>query len=118
MRKLDRMLAAAAIVGAASAVQVSNEALAHPGDVHPWFEHERARTDGGPALVSEASPSQQAEGRGERMRSAGQTLPLAQGARDCLPEEPKRSGEARSRRGDCDSAANDNRPAAQAGGVK
>lgn len=116
MRKLKTMLTVAAIAGAASMLPFSNEALAHPGDVHHWFEHERAKSDGGPTLVNEADSVKQGELRDERTRSTMQTLSRAQGVRDCFEEELKRS-EGYSPRADCDGARK-TRPEAQVGELK
>lgn len=117
MRKLKTIFTAAAIVGAASMVGFTNEAVAHSGDVHHWFEHQRAISDGGPTIVNETDALKQGEVRDERTRAARQTLSSAQGTRDCFSEELKRS-EGYLPQADCDSPARRTRPETQVGGLK
>jgi hypothetical protein len=116
MRKINSMLAAAAIVGTASMVAFTNEAQAHPGDVHHWFEHQRALSDGGPMIINDSAPVKQAEVSDERARPARQELSRAQGATDCFSEELKR-GEGYIPPGDCDGPTRRTRPET-VGGLK
>lgn len=115
MRKISAILTAAAIV-TTSMVTFANQAQAHPGDVHHWFEHQRTFSDGGPMLVNETNPVKQAEVRDERARPARQALSSAQGARDCFTEEIKRS-EGYTPPADCDGEARRMRPET-VGGLK
>ena len=116
MRRFNAILTTAAIVGA-SMVALASEAQAHPGDVHHWFEHQRALSDGGPMIVNETNPLKQAQARDERARPARQALFSAPGARDCFSEELKRS-EGYIPQADCESAGRWTRPETQVGGLK
>lgn len=101
MVKMKAILIAAGVAGAASMVPFTNAALAHPGDVHHWFEHERAMSDGGPMIVSEAETRRQVEGKFERARVAGKEMGTNRSmAKDCFEEELKR-GEGYTPDSDC-----------------
>jgi len=115
MRRFKAILTTAAIVGA-SMVTLASAAQAHPGDVHHWFEHQRALSEGGPMIVNETNPLKQAEARDERARPARQALSSAPGARDCFSEELKR-GEGYTPPADCDGEARRTRPET-VGGLK
>jgi hypothetical protein len=59
---------ASVAIGAVSLAAFTNEALAHAGDVHHWFDHQRALSDGGPLIVHEAQPEKPAEANGRAPR--------------------------------------------------
>lgn len=115
MRRINAILTTA--IAGVSMVTFANEAHAHPGDVHHWFEHQRAFTDGGPMIVNETDSLKQAEASDERSRPARQALFGAEAARDCFSEELKRS-EGYTPKADCESVARRTRPETQVGGLK
>ena len=117
MTRINAVLALVAIGGAVSMVAFTNEALAHTGDVHHWFEHQRALSDGGPMVVDEPRPLKQAEMSDGRARLAEPVLSSGQGMKDCLPEQA-RGSQGLSAQADCDSAATRSRSDRQAGRPK
>lgn len=104
MGKRKTMVIAAAVIGAASMVSYTNAALAHRGDLHHWFEHQRAMLDGGPMSVDETDARKQVEVQNGGTRVAAEAMGVTQAPWDCLTEELKR-GEGYTPDSECDRGA-------------
>ena len=78
----------ASVFGATLFALASGTALAHESDVHHWFEHQRALTDGGTVgLVEAEARAPSGNGNGGRAALPGTKRSVAATAPDCFIEQ-------------------------------